>query len=73
MGSLPYILNLINLLLRFVPVGTQLYQTYQADKTLVEQIIAENRTPTDAEWDTLNHDVAGLEAQIDAAAAAAGG
>lgn len=73
MLALPYIVQLLNALLSLVPEGTALWNKYNGDKTLLQQMIDEKREPTPQEWDTLNATTAGLEAQIDAAANARGG
>jgi hypothetical protein len=70
MPALTVLLNWLNALLAIVPTGTALWNALTARKTLAEQIIADNRNPTDAEWDQLNADTATKEAMIDSLTAA---
>ena len=66
--GLAYVISLLNSLLALVPAGTALYDNFTAQKTQAEQWAATNYVPTDADWATLDADVASLKAQIDAAA-----
>lgn len=68
MGALPVVISLLNSLLSLVPAGTALFEKFTAQKIQAEQWAADNYTPTDADWATLDADVKALEAQIDAAA-----
>lgn len=70
MAALTVLLNWLNALLALVPEGTQIWNDLQARKSLADQIIAENRNPTDAEWTSLDADVATKEALIDQLTAA---
>lgn len=63
--ALTAILSWLTSLLALVPGATALWNALTAKKTLIEQIIAEGRNPTDAEWDQLNADTATKEAMID--------
>lgn len=65
-----YVIQLLNALLALLPAGTALFQKYTANRAQLLAMQAQNRVPTEAEWTQLNADVSGLEAQIDAAAAA---
>ena len=67
-----YAIQLLNALLQLLPAGTALFEKYTANKAQLVAMKAQNRVPTDAEWTQLNADVSGLEAQLDAAAAARG-
>lgn len=68
-----YLLSLLSALLKVLPEGSALWTKYKADKDKIDEIVAEDRVPTDAEWAALNSETAALEASIDANAAAAGG
>lgn len=68
MGSLPYAISLLNSLLTLLPQGSALIAKFQEDKARLQQMAAENRAPTDAEWAELDSSVKSLEGQIDVAA-----
>lgn len=68
MGSITYAISLLNSLLALVPEGTALFAKFNADKTLLQEMVANNRVPTEAEWNDLDASVKALEDQIDAAA-----
>lgn len=62
-----YAINIINSLLQMVPMAVEVFTSLQARRNSLEQMIAEKRDPTDAEWQALNDHISSLSAQLAAA------
>ena len=67
-GIVSFITQVVSQLPALVSAGTNIVQFLEAQFSAVKTMIAENRDPTQAEWDALNATVATEQAKLDAAA-----
>lgn len=66
-GALTLILALLDQIERLLPAGERALNGLNEVKAKVGQLKAENREPTDAEWDELNATTASLTNRLEAA------
>lgn len=65
-GIIPFALQLLSALPRLIAGGEQAIALIEAHTAALKAMVAEGRSPTQAEWDALNSVIGGLEAQLDA-------
>jgi len=65
-GIVPFALQLLSAIPGLFASGAQAVALIEAHTAALRAMVAENRSPTQAEWDALNSLLAGLEAQLDA-------
>jgi hypothetical protein len=65
-GIVPFALQLLSALPGLFAQGAQALALIEAHTAALKAMVAENRSPTQAEWDALNSVLGGLEAQLDA-------
>jgi hypothetical protein len=66
MGALAIAIQALQALVTLVPLGQQLKAQYDQIVASLQQMQAENRDPTQAEWDAVHKARADLEAQLNA-------
>ena len=67
-AALPYILQFLNMLPQLIATGQNVMGLVNSTTTAVQNMIAEKRDPTQAEWDALNAITNNLRAQLHAPA-----
>jgi len=65
-GIIPFALQLLSAIPGLFASGEQAIAMIEANTAALKAMVAENRSPTQAEWDALNSVLSGLEAQLDA-------
>lgn len=65
-GIIPFALQLLSSLPGLIASGEQAIALIEAHTAALKAMVAEGRSPTQAEWDALNSVLGGLEAQLDA-------
>jgi hypothetical protein len=65
-GIIPFALQLLTSLPGLIASGEQGIALIEAHTAALKAMVAENRSPTQDEWDALNSVLGGLEAQLDA-------
>lgn len=67
-GVIPFALQLLSAIPGLFASGEQAVALIEAHTAALKAMVAEGRSPTQAEWDALNSVLGGLEAQLDAPA-----
>ena len=65
-GIIPFALQLLTSLPGLIASGEQSIALIEAHTAALKAMVAEGRSPTQAEWDALNSVLGGLEAQLEA-------
>lgn len=65
-GIVPFAIQLLEALPGLIASGEQALAVIAAHTAALKAMVAENRSPTQDEWNALNSVVSGFEAQLDA-------
>jgi hypothetical protein len=65
-GIIPFVLQLLDALPGLINAGEEAAATIAAHRAALQQMFAEQRSPTQDEWNALNAEINSLQAQLDA-------
>lgn len=65
-GIIPFVLQLLDALPGLIGASEQAAATINEHNAALKAMVAANRSPTQDEWNALNSQIAGLQAQLDA-------